>query len=76
VSDLTQTRAESWLNGCVAEVEGNANRKDQAMLIAIFVTSLIAVALGLGQRAGRDGLIGRRPYSNRYNDASGAREEY
>jgi hypothetical protein len=46
------------------------------MLIAIFVTSLIALGLCLGQRAGRDGLIGRRPYSNRYNDASGAREEY
>ncbi|HEX4563378.1 MAG TPA: hypothetical protein VH115_02890 [Solirubrobacteraceae bacterium] len=76
MSDLTQTRAESWLNGCVAEVEGNVNRKDQAMLIAIFVTTVIAVALGLGQRAGRDGLIGRRPYSNRYNDASGARQEY
>jgi hypothetical protein len=76
VSDLTQARAQSWLNGGVAEAEGNAYRKDQPMFIAIFVTTLIAVALGLGQRAGRDGLIGRRPYSNRYNDASGAREEY
>lgn len=46
------------------------------MLIAIFVTTIIALALGLGQRSGRDGLIGRRQYSNRYNDASGAREEY
>jgi hypothetical protein len=46
------------------------------MFTAIFVTVLIAAALGIAQRAGRDGLIGRRPYSNRYNDAAGAREEY
>jgi hypothetical protein len=52
-----------------------ANRKDRPMIAAIIVTLLITAALGLGQRAGRDGLIGRRPYSNRYNDASGAREE-
>jgi hypothetical protein len=46
------------------------------MFTAIFVTILIAAALAVGQRTGRDRLIGRRPYSNRYNDASGAREEY
>jgi hypothetical protein len=46
------------------------------MFTAIFVTILIAAALAAGQRTGRDRLIGRRPYSNRYNDASGAREEY
>jgi hypothetical protein len=45
------------------------------MFTAIFVTLLITAAIGLGLRTGRDGLIGRRPYSNRYNDASGAREE-
>jgi hypothetical protein len=45
------------------------------MITAIIVTLLITMALAWGQRAGRDGLIGRRPYNNRYNDASGAREE-
>jgi len=76
VSDLTQARRRAWLNGDEVETEGNAYRKDQAMFTAIIVTLLITFALALGQRAGRDGLIGRRPYSNRYNDASGAREEY
>jgi hypothetical protein len=46
------------------------------MLTAIFVTLFITAALAIGLRTGRDGLIGRRPYSNRYNDASGAREEF
>ena len=43
---------------------------------AITVTLVITFGLALAQRTGRDSLIGRRPYSNRYNDASGAREEY
>jgi hypothetical protein len=76
VSDLTQTRPSPWLNENTVETEGNVYRKDQAMFTAIFVTVLIAAALAIGQRTGRDGLIGRRPYSNRYNDAAGAREEY
>jgi hypothetical protein len=58
----------------VAEVEDTVYRKDQAMFTAIFVTLIVTAALGLGLRS-RDGLIGRRPYSNRYNDAAGAREE-
>ncbi len=46
------------------------------MLTAIAVTLIITVALGSGLRAGRNGgLIVRRPYNNRYNDASGARDE-
>ena len=45
------------------------------MLTAITVTALIIVALGYAFRAGRDGTILRRPYNNRYNDASGARED-
>lgn len=75
MSDLTQTGAVAWLNGGVAEAEGNAYRKDDPMFIAIIISLVITAALGLGLRTGRDGLIGRRPYSNRYNDASGAREE-
>ncbi|MHB8240445.1 MAG: hypothetical protein ACYDHN_00485 [Solirubrobacteraceae bacterium] len=47
------------------------------MLTAIAVTLFIVVALGHSLRPGsRDGLIVRRPYNNRYNDASGAREDY
>lgn|GEM_PF-769132 len=76
MSDLTQRRVRTWLNGGVAEAEGNVNRKDQAMFIAIFVTLLITAAIGVSLRTGRHGLIGRRPYSNRYNDASGARADY
>jgi hypothetical protein len=46
------------------------------MLTAIIVTSVIIGALGYALRAGRDGLISRRPYNNRYNDAAAAREDY
>ena len=46
------------------------------MLTAIIITIVIAAALGYAQRGGRDGgIIIRRPYNNRYNDASGARED-
>jgi hypothetical protein len=46
------------------------------MLIAIIVTLLVAALLGLALRPGRTGeMILRRPYNNRYNDASGARED-
>jgi hypothetical protein len=45
------------------------------MLIAIIVTFVISAALLSALR--RDGqLIVRRPYNNRYNDASGAREDH
>jgi hypothetical protein len=47
------------------------------MLIAILVTLIIAAALGYALRSGRTGgAIVHRPYSNRYNDASGARDEF
>jgi len=47
------------------------------MLIAIIVTLLVAALLGYALRSGRtDELIVRRPYNNRYNDASGAREDH
>jgi hypothetical protein len=46
------------------------------MLTAIIVTLLITASLGFGLRLGRGGgLIAHRPYNNRYNDASGARED-
>jgi hypothetical protein len=45
------------------------------MLIAITITAIIVAALLYGLRTGRDGTILRRPYNNRYNDASAARDE-
>jgi hypothetical protein len=46
------------------------------MLTAIIITTVIAAALGYALRGGREGgIILRRPYNNRYNDASGARED-
>jgi hypothetical protein len=47
------------------------------MLVGIIVTLIITTTLGYALRAGKDGeLIVRRPYNNRYNDASGAREDH
>jgi len=55
-------------------VQPTTNRTIQ-MLTAIIITIIIAGALGYAQRGGRDGaIIIRRPYNNRYNDASGARD--
>jgi hypothetical protein len=51
-------------------------RTGTQMLTAIIVTVVIVGALGYGLRASRDGLISRRPYNNRYNDAAAAREDY
>jgi hypothetical protein len=46
------------------------------MLSAIIVTIIIASALAYALRGGsRGGLITHRPYNNRYNAASGARED-
>jgi hypothetical protein len=45
------------------------------MLTAIIITLVIIAALAYALAAGRDGTILRRPYNNRYNDASGARED-
>ncbi len=47
------------------------------MLISIAVTLLVVATLGYGLRSARsDKLIVRRPYNNRYSDASGAREDH
>lgn len=46
------------------------------MLASIIVTLIILAALASAVRPPRDGgLIARRPYNNRYNDASAARDE-
>jgi hypothetical protein len=47
------------------------------MLTAAIVTLIIVAALGYGLRAERRGvMIPRHPYNNRYNDASGARQDH
>jgi hypothetical protein len=46
------------------------------MIAAIVVTALITGALAVAFRPSRHGeMIVSRPYNNRYNDASGARDE-
>ena len=42
---------------------------------AILVTFIIVAALLNSLGSSRDGTILRRPYTNRYNDASAARED-
>ena len=47
------------------------------MLTAVIVTSILVGSLGYALRSGRAGqLIARRPYNNRYSDASGSREDH
>jgi hypothetical protein len=46
-------------------------------MLDIIVTVVVVASLGYALRAqSGDGAILRRPYANRYNDASGAREEH
>jgi len=45
------------------------------MFTPIIVTVVVVGALGYAFRSDRsDGMINRRPYNNRYSDASGARD--
>jgi hypothetical protein len=47
------------------------------MFTAIFITVVLAAGLGAAlRRPGPGGIINRTPYNNRYNDASGAREDH
>jgi hypothetical protein len=47
------------------------------MLTAIFITLVVVSALGYAQRSGRrEAALVRRPYNNRYNDASAARRDH
>jgi hypothetical protein len=47
------------------------------MLTAIFITLIVVSALGFALRSGRrEGALVRRPYNNRYNDASAARRDH
>jgi hypothetical protein len=52
-------------------------RKDTPMLMAILITLIVVAALGYALGSGRDeDTILRRPYNNRYNDASAARRDH
>jgi hypothetical protein len=47
------------------------------MLTAVFITIVVVSALAYALRCGRGELaLVRRPYNNRYNDASGARSDH
>jgi len=47
------------------------------MLTAVIITFILVASLGYALRSGRSGsLIARRPYNNRYSDASGSREDH
>lgn len=47
------------------------------MLSSIVVTAVIVICLGVAVRPPKeDALVKRRPYNNRYNDASAARDEH
>jgi hypothetical protein len=46
-----------------------------SIIVTLIITLIIMAALGYGPRPGRHGeMIVHRPYNNRYNDASGARD--
>jgi hypothetical protein len=60
----------------LSEESNPRQRQDNQMLLAIFVTIIITSGLGHALSGGRrGGTITRRPYNNRYNAASGARED-
>lgn len=47
------------------------------MLTSIFITALIVLSLAVALRSPKEEqLIVRRPYNNRYNDATAARESW
>jgi hypothetical protein len=53
------------------------NQKERNMLTAILITLFVVGALAYALRSGRgDGALVRRPYNNRYNDASAARRDH
>jgi hypothetical protein len=80
VSKLTEHSDNSYFNqveagGCCGPT--TEFEDGRTMLIDILVTLTITYALGLALRSERDGqMIVKRPYNNRYNAASGAREDH
>jgi hypothetical protein len=51
--------------------------KEGPMLLGFLIAVFFTFGLGAAfRREGEGGLISRRPYNNRYNDASAAREDH
>jgi hypothetical protein len=51
--------------------------KERIVFLGILITLFLMIGLGAAlRRDGSGGLIARRPYNNRYNDASGSREDH
>src|SRR6185312_4596436 len=51
----------------------HSNNKEGPMLLGILITIFLTLGLGAAfRRQGEGGLIARRPYNNRYSDASAA----
>jgi hypothetical protein len=60
----------------VSEESGPDDPRTTEMLIGTIVTIIITATLAHAlSGGGRGGAIVRRPYNNRYNPASGARED-
>jgi hypothetical protein len=79
VTDVTLIASRRAFNVIGGErVDNRQIEREDTMLIGIIVTLIITSGLGYAVRAGggRSGLIARRPYNNRYNDAAGAREDH
>jgi hypothetical protein len=78
VRNITEPGRASSVNGikeqgAAAETQ---TRKD-LMMLGILTTLFLLFGLGAAlRRDGSNGLIARRPYNNRYNDATGAREDH
>jgi len=79
VTDVTLIARRRAFNVIGGERADNRQiEREDTMLIGIIVTLIITSGLGYALRTdgGRGGLIARRPYNNRYNDAAGAREDH
>jgi hypothetical protein len=76
VSYLTEPLPKRCSNGCVGGERIPDNHEDNSMFLAIIVTIIITAGIVHALNGGgRGGAILRRPYNNRYNAASGARED-
>jgi hypothetical protein len=78
VTQITESAEVSRFNRREGGTAQSTTKLDEKMLTSIIVTAVIAGALGYALRQGRrgrdDDLIVHRPYNNRYDDASGARD--
>jgi hypothetical protein len=74
--ELPHREANEPLLEWVMSEESEPDNDRTTMFFAIIVTFIITAALGHALGGGlRGGAIVRRPYSNRYNAAAGARNE-